>query len=394
MAEFVAFEGETSAGAIAEEIRAFIRSRYPDYEPADGDLDELAHLIYSRIASLQYDQLNVVLEAIFQNFGLKVANVPLIAATPAVAASTWQLSDKLGHTIKAGTQVKVAVDAEDSKGFVVVSDVAVPPGSTATAAGAVLLRATEPGTESNELTGPVALQDGLSWVIEPEGITLVEPTGGGVDEETEEEYRNRLTERLQLLSESLIVRRDLEIDACSYPNVDRALCIPAYNWSTSTANQPLVYTVIPLTDQGAAPGAPERTEIEAGQQAKMPSGVTVYVGTPTVTEVDIELGYTTLPGFDPATVGAAASAAINTYLSGPEWGRPTSGDRSSSGGFEVQSAVYRNELIALANSVTGLDRVVTLKLAKHGETLKVQESVALAGVAPIAKAKEVKVVAE
>ena len=120
-----------------------------------------------------------------------------------------------------------------------------------------------------------------------DSIALVGATSGGVDEEDEDAYLDRLTEALQLLSFSLITAPDFEKDARAVAGIERALCLPGYNPADGTTNNALMLCMFPLDAAGAASSAPKREELQARQQAKVPSGVLVKTDSPTITTVDV-----------------------------------------------------------------------------------------------------------
>lgn len=87
----------------------------------------------------------------------------------------------------------------------------------------------------------------------------------------------------------------------------------------------------------------------------------------TYTDVDVDAPATALAGFDTSIVEDSIVAAISDYLSPANWGIP-SGDSTRKLWRNV-TTVRRNELIALVNSVEGVDYVGNLRLALGGDPL-------------------------
>lgn len=392
MSDFTTGTADFDAGTIGEEIDRDLEASIEGYEPARAGLAKWQRDAFARVMAKVGNQANVTKAALFRRFGEAVAKVPPILAAPATVKSTWTAIDDAGHTVTGGTEVKIPVNGDESRGFVVVGDVEIPPGSEATAGGAVLLQAIEPGEGGNGLSAnPTPISATADFV---ESIVLEGVTDGGVDEEDEDAYLNRMVKEARLFSTSLIVREDFEIDALSFAGVARALCIPAYDADAEEANVPLSYTVVPLTAAGLAPSEVRRDEIQASQEARVPDGVNNFVTTPNYTGIDLEVEVAVLAGFDKAAVQAAVKARLETFLAPANWGLPTvSGDPGNVGGWILVDAVYRNELIAEVSNVAGVDRVVVLKLAKAGGELKTQESIALAGVAPLTEPGDIEVIA-
>lgn len=343
---------------VKAEIEEALEANVEGWQSRPGNLVDWLNDVKARLWTILIQQASTMGAAAFGNFGRTIANVPPILAAPATVTSTWTAIDEDGHTIEDGTEVKVPVPGGEPVGFVVVGDVTIAPGDDATAAGEVLLQAIEPGTAGNELSGEATP---ISTVAFVDTIALVGETSGGVDEEDEDAYRNRLTEKLQTLSLSLILPRDFEIDARDTPGVARALCIPAYNIETAT-EEALAVSVITADAAGASSSAPVKAALKASQEAKLLSGVNYYVGDPTHSKVDAFSSIVVAAGFDPSTVVAAAETRKAAYLDPANWGLPSSGDPSSSTGWENRTKVYFNELISEIDRVPGVDRVASLLL--------------------------------
>lgn len=219
---------ETDSNAIAAEAYAWITARFPNWSPQDGNLDaRLIEAWAQNIAELREIETDVR-DQIYRYFGATLHGILPIDATPAVADSTWTMVDDAGYTIPAGTQVAIPAAGDDFKAFVVVSDVTVPAGSTATAAGEVPLEAADEGADSSNLSGTPELIDSLDYVADG-GIVLVGETSGGVDAEADEDYLNRLTEELRLLSPAPIIPSDFSVLARRVAGVRRAVTVDLYN---------------------------------------------------------------------------------------------------------------------------------------------------------------------
>jgi uncharacterized phage protein gp47/JayE len=387
--DFVEAIVDNDALELEQEIIEALEARFEGWEPAEGNLEIWLIKAFARIASTTREQVARISKEAFKRFGESVVNVPPIHAAAATVSSTWTMTGSVGYTIPAGTLVTIAAAGDEAFGFRTIADVTVEATKSATAVGEVVLRAVEPGEAANGLDADPSLSDSLAFVskIELDGVS-----SGGVDAEDEDAYLDRLTETLQLLSLSLVVPRDFEIDARAVAGVARALCLPAYDGDAELDEQPLCVTVVAVDENGQALGAPAKEELQARQAAKVPSGVNNFVLDPTYTSIDVEAEVEVLPGNDPASVTAAVTTRLQAYLSPANWGLPSSfGDLSNSAGWVLVTSVYRNELISEIDKVPGVGRVVVLALAKTGDVLKVQESVALSGVAPLTEAGDIEV---
>src|SRR5436190_3829 len=113
---------------------------FPGWEPAPGNPETflLRAIVYRLVVPLAQLAADAG-EEIFAAYGEQVVGLAPIPAAPATVTSTWTMIDDAGYTIDEDTLVSVATAGDERVGFRVVETVAVPPGSTATAAGGVLL---------------------------------------------------------------------------------------------------------------------------------------------------------------------------------------------------------------------------------------------------------------
>jgi hypothetical protein len=388
---FVELFSEVDPEELETEVYESIQAQFEEWDPASAGLATWLTKAYVRIASMVFDLASIVSREAFKTFGETIVKVPPILAAPATANSTWKLIDDKGHTITSGTLVRIEATGDESLSFRVVGDVVVPPESDETEAGEVLLEAVEPGEAYNGLTATPEPQSAVSFV---DSIALTGASANGVDAEDEDAYLTRLTEALRLLSLSLIVSEDFEIDARSEAGIARALCIPGYNAEEESEDNPLTFTTFVIDADGAAMGAPAKEKLLARQVEKVPSGVeeNVYVADPSYTTVGAKVVVAVLPNFDPSTVLAAVSDRVTALLSPFQHGTPSAGDTSTSAGWVNVPAIYLNEVIAESDRIQGVDRVVEVLLAK-GEGELEAEDVELDGPAPLPEPGEVEVVA-
>jgi len=378
MSEFTTGDVEGFDDArIEREMDEALEARFEGWSPAKGGAFSFMKKAFARVGALLYGQLGLTLVAMFKRFGESLIGVPPILAAPASGESVWTMIDNAGYTIPAGTQVTIAATGDRHVGFRTLEEVVVAPGFTTAS---VPLVAIEAGVQGNNLTADPVLRDALIFV---EPIALDGETSNGADEETEDAYLIRLVRTLRTLSLSLIVGRDFAIDALGMAPVARALCIEAYD-SDAGKEAALHVTVYTRDASGAALSAPNKAALVARQQAKVPSGVKVHAADGTYTAVKVKTSVAARPGFDPAAVKAAVEARLAEYLARQNWGVPQQGDPGSSGGWENKDTVYRNELIAEEDRVSGVERVVTLELAKAGDALGTTD-VKLPGKAPVAE---------
>ena len=352
---------DATPAAIEDEIFDYIQTNWPDWEPADGNLEVwIIKALALRLSELNETAVDVA-DEIFATYGA-MRSIPRYAAAPAVADSTWTLIDTAGYTIAAGTQVAVPVSGNESVAFEVAAEVVVAPGSSTAA---VSLVALEPGTAANGLTGNPTLIDALIFV---DSITLDAATSNGVDEEELGEYLARLKERLEISTDTPILPRDFEILARTYfPGVARAVARDGFNPGDSSENNERMIALAVIDADGEALSAPDKTEVEGFLESKREVNFVVNVIDADYTTIDVAYTFTALAGYDAVAVRDQIDAALTTYFSPAEWGRvPGYGMEATD--FVRQPNVRYFEVISLIDRTPGVDYVSAVTINKFGET--------------------------
>lgn len=385
MSDFVRLPIEVTPQQMLEEFSAEMEALIEDWDPALGEYELiLAQAIIYRIA-LPFVQLAAQVDAaIFQEWGRKIVNVVPQEATKATVNSTWTVKDTAGYTLKAGTQVDIARSGDERAGFLILSDVKVPVGKSATEAGEVLLEAIEPGLEGNGLQGEGILIDALGYVT---AIEIVGASSGGVDAEDPEGYLGRLAETMQTFIEGVVVARDVEIIARNVAGVGRALAIDNFNLLTEEDEQEKTTTVIVTDAEGEPVSAKAKEALEAKLEEKREANYLFFVGDPTYNEIDVEGVIVPMQGFAQAEVAANVKAAIEDFLDPATFGQQPPGDAAS----WVNSTTMRfQDLSAVVNNSEGVSHFSTLKWRRAAEAFAAAD-IALTGVAPLPRADTITV---
>ena len=210
---YITFPLVADAQALIQRAFEFMQTKFIGWVPAEGNLDTA---IIESVAGEGADVAALttqVPKTIFGYIGQTMFDVPVLSATTALFHSTWNLSDNLGHTIVAGTQIGIRNTTGDLIPFMVLTDVIVPAGTVATATGAVTCVAINTGSDANGLGvigGVVELIDPLAWV---DNIVQTDIPDGGTDGETADAYLDRLSMKLKTIAPRPIIPRDFEIMA-------------------------------------------------------------------------------------------------------------------------------------------------------------------------------------
>jgi hypothetical protein len=323
---------ETDADALKDEAIEYLRTAFPGWEAAAGNLEVVLIEAIAEMAAEQAVVASQVPSAVFRAFGQNTVGLPPIDGVEAIGTTTWTLTDTLGHTIPAGTFIVIGEVA-----FQTAEETIVPIGESSAA---VQIVAVEPGENANSLTGAATLVDTLAFV---NSVALVGSTSGGVDAETDDEYLARLADELTLMAPRPIVPQDFEILARNIAGVDRALAVDGYNPGDDTYDNERMVAVAAVDDTGEAVDSDTKDAIEAYLEARREVNFVVNMIDPAYTTIDVVAEVVILPGFDSATVLATIEAALNDYLDPANWGRVSSGDgRFSLPWVNTQTVGYLN----------------------------------------------------
>ncbi len=226
---------------------------------------DLAIILIGTIASMVPSVAQiaaVVPPAIFRNFGTELVRIPYNEGAAATVTSTWKLLEEGGkyapHTIEAGTQLVIGELA-----FYVKENVEVAEGESSKL---VTLVASERGVEYNGLTGLVELVNGLTWVKE---VTIAGETSGGVNQESDEEYENRLQAALKLQAPRPITAANFAEMALQVPSsivpigvvVGRATAIDGYNGATHEPEATVTSGSTEISEITSETGLTVKTEV-------------------------------------------------------------------------------------------------------------------------------------
>jgi hypothetical protein len=230
MPDYIIEPLETDPEVIRQDVISFIQAEFPEWEPSEGQLDQLILRATSLKAAVIADMASRVQRSIYRYFGATVTNILPIAETYASVVIDFVAMDTDGHTIDGGTQVGLVDANGDIHLFSTVTDAVIPAASNSVQA---VAEALEAGTADSGLSGPVQLVEQIDWL---ESASTVAPSAGGGDPEDDETYLNRLTNNLGLMAPRPILAPDFAIIARNIPGVWRAIAIDNYLPGTNQVN--------------------------------------------------------------------------------------------------------------------------------------------------------------
>jgi hypothetical protein len=221
---YISVPVEVDPATLTAEKIALLQERIP------GLIVELGHPVYFLLeASSLQDAENLQLfteqtDALYVDYGTKVLRVPFLAATQATGTVTITATDTDGHEIPAGLELTLVRPDGEREGFVVRVGAEIPNGQD-TIAGVEII-AVNPGAQATGLSADAQPEEQLDWL---DTITVDAPTVGGQDAETEEQYRDKLAERTQLMGDTLTLPDDYARDArTNVFGVARAMALDLY----------------------------------------------------------------------------------------------------------------------------------------------------------------------
>jgi uncharacterized phage protein gp47/JayE len=314
---------------------------------------------------------------IFRYAGANLFNVPPIEAVSATGLTTWTMRDTAGYTVPAGTLVGISISGSDLVAFQTLQDVVVPPGSLATPSSSVVVSAVEPGSNGSGLSGAVTLISSIGFI---DNITLDNPTIGGVDAESDEDYLNRLRLQLTLLAPRPIVPSDFAAMALDVPGVHRALALDGFDPIQGTSDNERMVAIAAVDELGAAVSQNVKDEIAALLEDRREVNFAVNMMDPTYTTVDVTFQVQAEIGFTDSTdLQSRVIQAIDDFLNPETWGLPDSGDQIV---WNNEDTVRYLNMAEVIKSVQGVRFIESLTLGLGGQPQAAQD-LPLPGSAPM-----------
>jgi hypothetical protein len=349
---------DRDAQDIFADALANLQSYLPEWIPREGNTEVLLLETMSLIVEEQVFAINripgAIMEILLKLFG--VTRSP--GATPTTVLE-FTLSDTVGHIIPIGTRAALPSNSDaDPLVFTTAADLIIGSGDVSGTVAAV----GDTATSAFNGTLPPAPLDLLDSVTFVESVVLSTNVAGGLDQEDDVAWFNRGVQRLSRLVETLVLPKHFVAAALEDPTVTRAFAVDSYDPGVGSgpgANPG--HITVAVYGLGDVVPTDEKSALQAQFETQAQANLAVHVVDPTFTTVDVSATLLALPGYDPATVTAAAVAALTTYLAPEAWGWGTT--------------VWHNELVSLLDQVEGVDRVVGITLPVGDQTL--------AGVAPL-----------
>jgi hypothetical protein len=385
MSEYIAVPVEVDPEDIVENVIEYLQVRWPGWEPNDGNLDVWLLRANALEAAELREIASSVPTSIFRYFGAYLANLPPVDEAPAITTSTWTMIDDQGYTIEIGTQVGIRAAGDELIPFETMNTVAIPPGQTATAVGAIQLMAIEAGADGSGIGAPggeVELIDVLDFV---DTVTMVTATTGGVDAEADDDYLARLREELQLLTPRPIIPEDFAVLAKRVPGVARALVIDNYDPGPPiVTNAERFVTLAAVDPDGNAVSGAIKADVIALLEAMREVNFVVAMIDPTYSNMEVQATVFAMDGYSASEVQLNVEAALDSHYNAATWGQTIAGIQSQAITRDWQNTPVARflELAQAVNAAEGVAYIVTLT-HRIAAGSYVSTDITLPGVAPL-----------
>jgi hypothetical protein len=370
MARYITFPVQINPSVLLGRAYSYLKARMPGWSEIEGELDVwLLEAVSSELSEL-LDVASRVPDTIFRSLGRSILGIQPIDPASATTTTTWVLNDTTGYTIPALTQVGVRDAAGLLVPFLTVNDVIVPPGSNTTAAGEIAIVALAPGADATGLGtvgGAVELIDILDFVA---SITMVTPTSGGADGESDATYMNRLTTDVRLLSKTPILPQDFADLSLDIAGVYRAVALDGYNPGDDTFNNERMVTVAAIDVAGEDVSSPIKAAIDAYLESLREVNFIVNEMSPTYNLIDVTAAAKALPGFSTSDVQTNIESTLTRMFDPANFGQPTPGtDQAGDPRAWVNNTIVRLYDVTHAIKLTdGVDYVASggITIGKNG----------------------------
>lgn len=349
---------DKDAQDVFEAALVNLQSYLPEWQPREGHTEVMLMESLGLEVEEAVFAINRTPGAIMEVL-LRLYGVNRDGGTPPTTSLTFTTSDDVGHTIPAGTRASLTVTGLDDP-LVFATDAAavIPAGSLSVTVSATGDQNT---TAANGTVSGTAL-DLLDSVVFVERVELGAAIVGGAEAEDDTAWFDRGAQRFSRLVETLVQPQHFVAAALEQTNVTRAYAVDNYDPAVGpNPGDNAGHVTVAVYGAGGVLSAADKDSLATLMDSQAQANLAVHVIDPTITLVDVTATLVALPGYSATQVHDAAVAALDAYLSPAQW--PWTG------------SVYRFELVALLDSVEGVDRVSDLSIPAADQTLT--------GVAPL-----------
>lgn len=345
MAEYVSPEISQDPAAIREQMIDDLADDGIQVRPATATylLLSVFAFLWARLA----EQSSQVFSTVFRYFLQKIARIPYQDAVSAVTTVTFESVDDEGpYEIPIGTEINLRGADGTPVSFRTTALATILNGET-TVTPVVIVAAT-PGAAANGLSTHVGVTQTFTWLA---SVTILEPTAGGVDGQTDDEYLNDGADLLTLPVRTLARPINFETYARRFPAISRALAVN----NDPSPGHIKVYVEF----EGGTVTAPTQEALLDDLQELSLINLIPDVADANYTAVAIEFEAVAERDYDTADVNDRAEQALLAAINPAIWGTPSLGDTIA---WRDQTVMRWQDLSTILNNVQGLDHHTLLTI--------------------------------
>jgi uncharacterized phage protein gp47/JayE len=332
---------DKNASDIKAAALATLQSRMTDYIPAETNIEVMlieAMAIEISEGIFTINRLpQVMMESLLSLYG--VSRDPGKRATVTVQ---FTMLDNAGYVVPAGTQMAYLVSDDETVMFTTDTELTIPSPSTTgpvTATASIYsssVNGITPGTE-------LILASPIDSVV---SIEVSVTSSGGVEPETIEDWLIRGTQRLQRLSDALVLPSHYAASALEHAYVKRTSVVDNFNAPSGTPGSDAGHLSLFVYGDGAELTAPQKEELLSILQANAVANIIIHIEDATVVTEAVNVTVVKEADADETATHDAVVSAINDYLNTATW--------------DWSGTLRRNSLIAVIASADGVAYVDTL----------------------------------
>ena len=347
---------------IVDAALVVLQARLPEWTPSETNIElalleamalEVAETIYTinRLPEVMVETLLALYE-IERDQGV----------APSVTIE-FTMADNAGYTIDEGTEVSISISASENLSFFTDSDLIIAPGNTTGTKAATAI-------ENTISANGVAIGTSCELVDAIEAVESIETTtviAGGEAPEDDTTFLTRGIQRLQRLTDTLVIPEHFSQYALEKTYVTRAYAIDNYN-SEAGSGVPGDHdghiTVVVYGD-GANVSNGNKALLLAELDDNASGNLGVHLLNPTINTVNVAIAVKKVDAYTTGAIQTAVQTALTAYLNTATW--------------DWSGTVRRNELITLVSNITGVDYVVSLTTPASDITYATEGNLVTAG---------------
>ena len=329
---------------------AYAQVAIPEWTPVAGSIEDAIVQVSTYLASYLGAAINRVPNGVLEGL-LKLFGIDRIMGIAPTGYAQFTAIDNAGCNIPAGTRVGY-IDATNPDNTILYTfdttiDLNISPGSTT---GIVPITGTALIEYPSLVSGTtLQLYSSVSYV---NSVMLYGNLDVGEDPESDSQYLTRAISKLNSYTTALVTTSQIQqYVLSSYTDAYRVKVYNRLNSANDNASVTATNgyaTIYVAQNGGASLSATAMTAIQTDVANRTVAGLTIGVKSPNSVAITVATSVTMKAGYSSTVVQANVNSAIQKYLHPNYW--------------DWSQTIYQNEMIALIDSVEGVDRVVSVSM--------------------------------